>query len=105
MSCGAGGPVLEMFVGDLLPSLIADAKTCDGPVDFTGWTLTFEMRGPVAVTGLATGSSLGVLTHVWLSGQTATPGDYEVLFHGISPAPESKPRTFPVQGVLRISTP
>lgn len=105
MSCGGSGPVFEVFVGDLLPTYVADARDCDGPFDFTGWTLTFEMRGPVVVTGLAAGDGLGVLTHVWITGQTAVIGDYEVLFHGISPAPESKPRTFLVQGVLRISTP
>lgn len=104
MSCGDGGlSVFEIFVGDLLPTYVVDVRTCDGALDFTGWTLTFEMRGLVTVTGLASGDSAGVLTHAWVAGETAQPGDYEVLFHGTSPA--SKPQTFLVAGVLRIVRP
>lgn len=104
MTCG-GGQVFPIIAGDLRPTYVADARTCDGPVDFTGWTLTFEMRGPVTVLGIATGNADGVLTHFWVDGETDVPGDYEVIFHGISPSPESKPQTFLVPGVVRVIQP
>lgn len=104
MSCADLGslPVTELVAGDLLPAYVADASDCDGPFDFTGWTLTFEMEGPVLVAGSAVGTADGVLIHEWVDGETDIPGDYRPVFHGISPAPESKPRTFVVDGVLRI---
>lgn len=107
MTCAdiGGHPVLELVAGDLLPAYVADASDCDGPFDFTGWTLTFEMAGPVTVTGAATGDASGVLTYVWADGDTDIPGDYRPLFIGVSPAPESKPRTFVVDGVVRITAP
>jgi hypothetical protein len=104
MSCGGlGGPVFPIFTGDLLPIYIADARDCDGPVDWTGWTLTYELRGPVTITGDVTGDADGRLTIVWEAGDTNFPGDYEVVIIGESP--DGKPRTFVAQGYVRISVP
>lgn len=104
MSCGApAGDGLLIYVGNLLPEYIADATTCGMPFDFTGWTLTFEMRGPVTITGAATGTIDGVLTHNWVAGDTDIPGEYEVLFRGVSPS--GRPRTFVVQGTVSIAEP
>jgi hypothetical protein len=106
VSCdSASGPVFTIYVGDLRPSYTVDVSDCDGPVDFTGWTLTFEMRGPVTVTGLATGDAFGAITHFWIAGQTDVLGDYQVIFHGVSPSPESKPQTFVAAGVVSIVAP
>lgn len=100
-------PILELAVGDRLPAYVADGRTCDGRQNWTGWTLTFQMRGPIDVTGSTTvvGDNLGTLTYTWGAGETDTPGDYEVVIHGISPSPESKQRTFLVRGVVRIYVP
>lgn len=98
------GPVLDIIAGDLLPGVAASARSCSGRFDFTGWTLTFEMRGPVVVTGSAAGDALGNLTYAWASGNTDFPGEYELIFRGVSPTPESKTRTFVVSGTVRIAT-
>ncbi len=96
----------RIFVGDLLPVFIADVADHGRRFDFTGWTgLAFTLSGPVTITGSATGDSRGVLTYVWTAGQTATPGEYTAYFRGTSPAPESKIRTFEVEGVFRIQLP
>ena len=103
MSCSCStnpGLAFPIFVGDLLPIYEADASSCAGAFDFTGWTLSFEMVGPVTVTGTATGNASGVLTHVWVAGDTSVPGDYQVIFHGISPA--GARRTFVALGVVSI---
>lgn len=106
MSCGADGHEFKLFTGDLEPLFIADAKRiCDpvsGPVDWTGWALSLELRGPVVVTGAIIGTSLGVLTYSWVAGDTDIPGDYEPLVHGVSP--QGKQRTFRIHGVVRITT-
>lgn len=108
MSCeanGGGGPVFPIYVGDLLPAWTASARTCDGPFSWVGWVLIVEFRGPVVVNGTLTGDADGQLLHGWTVGETDVPGDYTVLVHGISPSPESKPRTFVVEGVVRMLTP
>lgn len=92
-----------MGQGDLLPVFVVDIRDCDERVDFTGWTLTFQMRGPVMRTGAATGDDQGVVTYVWAPGDTDVPGEYGVLFVGISPA--GKQQTFPVDAVLRVEPP
>lgn len=104
MSCaGLPGPDFPLFVGDLLPTYVADARTCDGVFDFTGWTLTFTMYGPVTVTGSATGDDQGVITHEWVDGETDVPGEYAVVIVGISPG--GRQRTFVVGGTVTISQP
>lgn len=101
MTCSGGtGPTQQIGVGDLLPSLVVDVQTCTGGFDFTGWTLTLELRGPVQVTGAAAGTSEGVVTYDWVAGNTDFPGDYSVRIRGMSPT--GRPRTFPVAGVVRI---
>lgn len=101
--CAPRGDGLVVYVGNLLPSYVADATSCGTPFDFTGWTLTFEMRGPVVVSGSATGTADGVLTHDWIAGETDQPGEYEVLFHGTSPT--GRPRTFVAKGSVSILEP
>jgi hypothetical protein len=96
------GPVVTIYQGDLLPTYTADARSCSEAFDFTGWTMTFEMSGPVTITGAATGSSDGTLTYAWVAGDTDIPGEYAVTFHGVSPSPESKPRTFVVPGMVEV---
>lgn len=104
MSCGPNtGPEFPLYVGDLLPDYVADARTCDGPFDFTGWTLVFKLIGPVTIVGTATGTDLGVITHQWVSGETDVPGEYEVVIVGSSPA--GRQRTFVAQGSVVISQP
>lgn len=99
----------EILLGDLLPKLEATARNCDGSLfDFTGWTsLTFKLDGPLQIsgTGAVTANSRGLLTYTWATGETDWPGDYAGIFHGISPSPESKPRTFPLTGPVRIIRP
>lgn len=95
--------VRTMFQGDLLPVFVVDVRDCNEVFDFDGWTLTFQMRGPVTRTGPAIGDDQGVITYVWVPGDTDVPGDYEVLFAGISPA--GKPQTLVMEGVLRIEPP
>lgn len=100
MSCRVW-PIVQ---GDLLPIYVADAESATGsPFDFTGWTLTFVMAGPVERSGPATGDALGKLTYRWVSGDTDVQGDYEARFDGISP--DGKPETFKVDGVIRIGAP
>lgn len=103
MSCGGPGRVFELWQGDLLPVYVVDVKTCAGEFDFTGWTVVFRMRGPVQVSGPASGDSHGVLTYVWAAGDTSVAGDYEPLFVGTSP--EGKQQTFHVAGTVRVSVP
>lgn len=98
MSCEQ--PDFSIHRGDLLPVLQAIAKTCSGPVDFTGWTLTFSMSGPREVSGPATGTSAGVLEYTWASGDTTVAGFYEGRFIGTSPS--GKQQTFPTKGHLLI---
>ena len=100
MGCGAAWTINQ---GDLLPVYIADVSSCSGQVDFTGWTFTFQIRGPVVRGGVATGDALGVLTYAWVAGDTDVPGDYEAVFFGV--APGGLPQTFPVESALRISAP
>lgn len=95
----------RIFQGDLLPVFIADVAEDGHPFDFTGWSLAFTLSGPATVIGAATGNDRGVLTYTWAFDQTATPGDYTAFFRGTSPAPESKSRTFEVEGVFRIQPP
>lgn len=93
----------HVFVGDLLPAFMADVAEDGRPFDFTDWSLTFTLSGPVTVSGAASGDDEGVLSYSWLSGQTATPGDYTAYFTGTSP--DLKQRTFEVEGVFRIQPP
>lgn len=98
----------RMVAGDRLPVLAAKATggpCCGGPFDFTGWTLTFELRGPVNVTGggAVAADAQGNLTYTWAAGDTDWPGEYEAIFHGTSP--DSKPRTFLASDVVRIIRP
>ncbi len=93
----------EIVQGDQLPVFVADARTTAGPFDFTGWSLTFVMAGPVTRTGAATGDALGVMTYQWAIGDTAIQGDYEARFVGVSP--EGKQETFRVDGIVRVVAP
>lgn len=96
----------QTYVGDLIPAFVADARDCTGrAMDWTGWTLTFRMAGPVVRSGPATGDALGVITYAWQAGDTEVPGEYLVTIIGVSPAPESKQRTFVVDGLVRITVP
>lgn len=105
MSCGAAGtgPEFPLYTGDLLPDYIADARTCDGGFDWTGWTIVFKLIGPVTIVGVATGDEDGVLTHEWQAGETDVPGEYEVVFVGTSPV--GRQRTFVASGLVVIITP
>jgi len=93
----------QIYRGDLLPVFQADARTQDGPMDFTGWSLTFVMSGPVTRGGPATGDALGVLTYVWVAGDTDYLGEYEARFVGVSP--EGKQETFPADVLIRVKQP
>lgn len=96
----------RVYVGDLLPVLVLDVSEDGRRFDFTGWTsLVVTVSGPVAITGSATGDAQGVLTYAWTTGQTATPGSYAVFVRGVSPSPESKPRTFEAREALQIVAP
>lgn len=101
MSCDAE-PV-HIRRGDTLPVLECDAKTCDGPFKFVtgGWTvITFEMSGPVVVTGSATGDDAGLLTYPWVAGDTDTPGAYDAVFRGT--ALDGNRQTWPTTGAITI---
>lgn len=105
MSCDgfAEGPIVPINVGDLLPIWTADATSCDGPVDWSGWELTVKFEGPVTITGTAIGTADGVITYEWIDGDTIIPGDYLVVISGLSPT--GKPRTFRPIGIVRIEAP
>lgn len=102
-TCSSSSSPIEITQGDLLPAYFADVTGVDGRFDFTGWTLTFQLLGPVVLTGPAVGSDAGELRHDWAIGETDVPGDYEVLFHGL--APDGRPQTFRVPETLRILPP
>lgn len=89
--------------GDTLPIFQADAKVEGKPFLFAtgGWTvITFEMSGPVLVTGAATGDDTGLLTYAWIAGDTATPGTYEAVFRGT--ALDGNHQTFPTSGSITV---
>ena len=99
----------KIRTGDRLPvltvtatakNLIVAVTNPTGLVDFTGWTLTFRMVGPVTITGSATGSAAGVLEYAWAAGNTATPGVYLGVFEGTDP--DDKIQTFPTEGEIEI---
>lgn len=92
------------YVGDLLPALALEVSEGGAPFDFTGWTLTITVDGPVTVTGAATGDASGNITYAWTAGQTAMPGDYAVYVVGTSPAP-AKQRTFRLPDLVSIRRP
>jgi len=92
----------RVFLGDRLPALELDVSENGHRFDFTGWTLTLEISGPITATGAATGNARGEVTFAWAAGATATPGYYAVIIHGTSPTPESLPRTFRADQPLRI---
>lgn len=101
MSCDTDQFVIRQ--GDLLPPFVADSTDGAGqPFDFTGWSLTFKMRGPVEVSGPAIGTANGVVSYGWVAGNTDVPGTYEAVIVGVSPPPESKPRTFPTRGAVTV---
>ncbi len=93
----------QIFRGDLLPIFEADARTPDGPFDFTGWSLIFVMTGPVTRSGAAAGDSNGLMSYVWAAGDTDYLGEYEARFVGTSP--EGKQETFPVDVLIRVVAP
>lgn len=97
MSCDADAFVIRQ--GDRLPELEAGAEDCEGPFDFTGWSLTFRMSGPVEVSGAATGTAAGVLSYAWAAGDTAVPGTYGAVFVGTK---DGKQQTFPTRGVITV---
>lgn len=99
MGCEAEDFVIRR--GDTLPILVADANDATGGAfDFTGWTIVFKMSGPTDITGPATGSSAGVLSYTWASGDTDIPGRYDAIFVGTSP--DGKTQTFPTRGSIPI---
>jgi hypothetical protein len=101
MSCDGDQVVIRQ--GDLLPAFNVDVETDDGTeFDLTDWTLTLEMSGPVEVTGSASWAAGEGLTYAWAAGDTDVPGVYQVVIRGVSPAPESLPRTFPTRGALTL---
>lgn len=87
--------------GDRLPDFEADVEAdCGEPFDFTGWTLVFQMSGPVEVSGTALGTAAGVVSYAWSAGDTVVPGAYAATIIGTSP--EALQRTFPTRGAITV---
>lgn len=94
-----------MFAGDRLPDLLVDVAEDGRPLDFTGWTVTVQVDGPVSSTGPSLSTAPGVIARAWQAGETDFPGDYAVILYGTSPAPQSYQRTWTAEQALRIEQP
>ena len=86
--------------GDLLPDLVADLSGDQGPVDLTAATKieVVGFRGGVEVLRRqVTGTSQGVVTMPWQTGDTDVAGMLGVKWEVTWPG--GKMQTFPVRGL------
>ena len=101
---------------DLLPSIQGIASTKAGPVDLTAATsVKFIMRsadatflpsftGPPKVNAAAAfdgARTTGGLRYDWVTGDTATPGNYVAQFSATFPG--TKPQSFPTTTYITIT--
>lgn len=88
---------------DLLPALVADLAGDTGPVDLTAATsikVIGTQRGVALFSRTATGTSGGVVTMQWQTGDTANIGPINVEVEVTWPG--SKPQSFPASGYMTV---
>lgn len=97
---------LRMKAGDLLPPLVIDLTDNDVALDITTATAVHVVgeKGGAALFDDAAptrNNAAGIVTHQWVSPQTATAGD--VWVEVVLTWPGGKTQTFPTTGQLRVA--
>lgn len=95
---------LILNVGDTAPAITATLTDAGTPINLTSaTTITATLvaaNGGSRWTRTCTGSSVGVVTVPWQSGDTAVAGDYWLQFKVTRP--DSTVQSFPPGGVLVV---
>lgn len=102
------GPTFYIKRGDLLPNVSTTITDSNGaPVDLTGASVVFIMRGPwdstptiSAAASIINPATNGQVVYTWTGTQTATPGSYRAEFRVTFPS--GAVQSFPTNGFIDI---